>query len=99
MNRTVPNAKNWPDQKKPKHGGIRVIDRGTNYDTLGKFRRVLRQMEKGDVGEIRGFALSIVTGSGEEIRYKHAMYGPASMSELRAAATSLAKWANREDQL
>lgn len=49
-NPSVPNAKNWPEQKKPKRGGIRAIDQGTNYDVPGKLRRLVHQIEKGEHG-------------------------------------------------
>jgi hypothetical protein len=89
MNKAVSNAKNWPEQKKrPK---LRVIDRGTSYDTVGQMTRMMRKVQSGKHGELRGFAVSWVMDSGSKIHFINGCYGPASMSELITAARSLAK--------
>ena len=51
----VPNA-NPSDTRqklKPKISRLRVIDEGTTYDVSGRLRRLTREIESGELGEIR----------------------------------------------
>jgi len=98
MNKTVPSPTNWPEQKRRKPGGIRAIDKGTSYDVAGKLRHILRALEKGDHGEVRGVAATFICGRGERVVYHHANYGMASAAERKDAARSLVRWLEAQEQ-
>lgn len=95
MNKTVPGAKNWPDQKKPaKRGGLRVIDVGTPYDCTGRMIRWAREMRSAKVGRVTDVIITaryqMPDGS---VDYEHFANGTGTREIYHAmASNALHRW-------
>jgi hypothetical protein len=94
MNKTVPNAKNWPDEGRDrllarKRSGIRAINKGTSYDVPGKLRKLAREIEKGMHGEVRGAALAFLYAKDGKLKASCIFTGTCSTAELHMLACYL----------
>jgi hypothetical protein len=90
MNRTVPNAKNWPEKKK--RGGLRAIDKGTsNYDVTGRLRRLVHQIESGKHGEVTDVVLAIRSINDGRTGVKPMYLGTSQLEVLHFMACVIAK--------
>ena len=96
MNTTVPNAKNWPDDRRgkllaAKRSGLRAIDKGTSYDIPGKLRRLTHEIENGKHGDVRGIVLGLLCEKDGKLKMNDIFCGKASMAELHLLAAYLEK--------
>ncbi|HET6220171.1 MAG TPA: hypothetical protein VFE27_24295 [Acidobacteriaceae bacterium] len=90
MNKTVPGAKNWPDQKK--RSRLRVIDIGTPYDCTGRMIRWAREMRSGKMGRVTDVIITArCINSDGSIDYEHFANGTGSRETFHAMASSMLK--------
>jgi len=69
---------------------IRAIDQGTLYDVTGKLRRLTREIERGEHGQVRNILVILdeVRPNGSSIDVRH--YGESSIATAHwMAATAL----------
>lgn len=68
--RTITDQQRLKGELQKKHAKIRAIDQGTYYDIPGKLRKMAREIERGERGDIRDAVLLLNeqnTGNGSNV--------------------------------
>jgi hypothetical protein len=77
---------------KAKRASIRAIDRGTNADAMGNFKRSVRAIESGEYGTPRAFLGCFISGFGTDRKIHKIAFGVASPEEQEMAVRHLQEW-------
>jgi hypothetical protein len=92
MNKTVPSATNWPDERpRKKTVKLRVIDQGTAYDVSGRMIRWARELRTGKLGRCTDVLIVARCMGKDGLAYEHFSNGTGTNEIYLAMAQSAIK--------
>lgn len=90
MNKIVPNAKNWPDEKpRKKRSKLRVLDERPNGTITAELTRLLRDIQQEKFGKVRAFGMVTISGRGNDRMFFHHFGGDYRRDEMFVATHRL----------